>query len=68
MFAFALIFIQSCEVPLYLFYIIGTKAQRGEIICSRSVNQYSGGEGIRMEVSPIPEFVFFHLAEVTEEE
>ena len=38
-FAFALIFIQSCEVPLYLFYIIGTKAQRGEIICSRSANQ-----------------------------
>lgn len=35
----ALIFIHSCEVLLYLFYTVGTKAHKGEIICSRSANQ-----------------------------
>lgn len=46
MFPLALIFIQSCEVLLYLFYVIETKAQKGEMICSRSANQPSSREGI----------------------
>lgn len=41
-----IIFIQSCEVLLYLFYVIETKAQKGEMICSRSANQQSSREGI----------------------